>query len=238
MRKTKERILVPAPIEHGPHRDGPAVVAEYNRALAVSSRLAGKPNIARSFEERARKMATKRKKPRTAAQKRATAALVRANKARKGKKKSSKKRASKKRTTKKKTGARKAKRVTRSAVAKEVKDVLDQAAVMGKRQYEKGFKDGKAAAKKTTRKPSRKKATKKRAGKKRASKKTARGGGPFGSGRVPKNITAAAIIGGSKKSSAANQFWVCAGKKRTGCGGGKQGGHVVTKKGSFQRLRP
>ena len=45
-------------------------------------------------------------------------------------------------------------------------------------------------------------------------------------------ITADAILKGTKARSAkANKFWVCAGVKRTGCGGGKGGGHVVSKKG-------
>jgi hypothetical protein len=38
-------------------------------------------------------------------------------------------------------------------------------------------------------------------------------------------ITAAQIINGASKAQLA--AWICAGARRTGCGGGKRGGHVV-----------
>ena len=50
-------------------------------------------------------------------------------------------------------------------------------------------------------------------------------------------VTADQILAGAKQKKAADRFWLCAGPKRTGCGGGVNGGHVVTAGGKFRRIQ-
>lgn len=146
------------------------------------------------------------KKRRTKAQIAATERLVKANKKRAREKKKGKK--AKKSKAKKRAGG------CPPAVAHEVKRLVDANARL--RSELAVAKKRKTSKKKT----SKKKAGKKKTAKKRASKKT--------NGKAVRTVTAASILKGAARGG--QRVWVCAGRIRTGCGGGKktlQGSRVV-----------
>lgn len=75
----------------------------------------------------------------------------------------------------------------------------------------------KASKKKATKKVAKKTSSKKKVSKKKATKKPA----------DQRIVTADDVIGGKAARKGKGAMWVCAGPTRTGCGGGKKGGHVV-----------